>query len=133
MPELDTDTQSPTVSLRVNARTGWVGMLRGVAAHVATAAGLALDEVEDIRLAIDESYACLLATVEMGTDVAVEFHVAPGVVRCALTGTGRVADRPVLNDLSEALLRCLVHELHAESCHEGPRVLWVYRSAQESS
>jgi serine/threonine-protein kinase RsbW len=48
------------VFLRVPADTAHVAMVRGLAAHVAARADWPLDDVEDLRLAVDEACAVLL-------------------------------------------------------------------------
>lgn len=70
------------ITLRMPARTDNAGLARLNAAHAASRRGLNFDEVEDLRLAVDELLYCLLGDDPSG-DGVIELHfsaVESGVV-----------------------------------------------------
>lgn len=64
--------EADQITLRMPARTDNAGLARLLAASAATRRGLSYDEVEDLRLAVDELLYCLLG--DEGQDGEVELH-----------------------------------------------------------
>jgi len=88
--ELDTPAQgtggpvSPdVVELRLPAASAYLSVLRTATAGLAARLDFTLDEIEDLRIAVDEACAMLLVTAVPGSDLSCSFEMVPGS-----TGTG---------------------------------------------
>lgn len=72
---------SDVVEVRVPAEPGYVSIVRLAAAGLAARCDLTVDDIEDLRLAVDEACALLLPHVIHGTPLQVQFRPAPGCVQ----------------------------------------------------
>jgi serine/threonine-protein kinase RsbW len=87
MPAGQQDTpDGATVALRVPAESAYVAVLRSVTAGLAARCDLTLDEIEDLRIAVDEACALLLPMAAAGTALSADFTLSNGelVVRASL-------------------------------------------------
>jgi len=66
------------VELRVPAASAFVAVLRSVTAGLAARCDLTLDEIEDLRLAVDEACALLLPVAAIGADLTTTFTLTDG-------------------------------------------------------
>lgn len=71
------------VELRVPADVAFVATLRLTAASLAARCDLTIDDIEDLRLAVDEACALLLPHATPGTGMRASFHLSQG--RLAVT------------------------------------------------
>jgi serine/threonine-protein kinase RsbW len=77
-PAEDSGAPAVGVSLQVPAVDVYVSTLRLIAASVATRSELTVDDVEDLRLAVDEACSLLLPHALPGTTLNAEFLLTPG-------------------------------------------------------
>ncbi len=88
-PEVWTDEQDELssagytgdVELRVPADSAFVAVLRSVTAGLAARCDLTLDEIEDLRIAVDEACGLLLPLAELGSTLTAGFTLSPGHLR----------------------------------------------------
>ncbi|HSY14952.1 MAG TPA: anti-sigma regulatory factor [Jatrophihabitantaceae bacterium] len=69
---------SGEVELRVPADSAYIAVLRSVAAGLAARCDLTLDEIEDLRIAVDEACALLLGPAAVGSFLTTGFVLSPG-------------------------------------------------------
>lgn len=82
---------SGPVSVTVPGDARYVGIVRTVASSVASLAGMGVDRIDDLALAVDEACTVLVAS---GRPPAVEGTLDPSGHRISVTiAVGRVADR----------------------------------------
>jgi serine/threonine-protein kinase RsbW len=75
-PETSTTGQSAdVVLLAVPAAGAWLGVLRTATASLATRLQFTLDEIEDLRIAVDEACAILLALASLDAVLSCRFTV----------------------------------------------------------
>jgi serine/threonine-protein kinase RsbW len=86
----DPDGVEGTVRLEVPAASAFVAVLRSVTAGLAARCDLTLDEIEDLRIAVDEACALLLPLALGGAALATVFTLSPG----ELTFSATVPVRP---------------------------------------
>ena len=72
------DSADSTVVLRVPASSAFVAVLRSLAAGLAARCDLTLDEIEDLRIAVDEACALLLPLAAPGEVLTAEFGLSLG-------------------------------------------------------
>ena len=83
----ETDTEAVTVS--VPADVSFVSTLRLTTASLAARCGLTVDDIEDLRLAVDEACSLLLPHASAGSTLDTRFVLTPGrlEVDTAVTST----------------------------------------------
>jgi serine/threonine-protein kinase RsbW len=104
-------------------------MTRILVAGVASRVGFTLDEVDDLRIAIDELCFSLVGTSGREGTVTVRYHLLPdGLV---VEGEGHFTDgmhhAPLLSPLSMQILHSLADECELEPGLEGPTFRLVKR------
>jgi serine/threonine-protein kinase RsbW len=73
------------VTLRLPAASAYLSVLRTATAGLAARLDFTLDEIEDLRIAVDEACAMLLASAVPGADLNVEFELTTDVLRVSVT------------------------------------------------
>jgi serine/threonine-protein kinase RsbW len=84
---VDPTPGADTVEVRVPADVAYVATLRLTAASLAARCDLTIDDIEDLRLAVDEACALLLPHAARESRLDAQFLLSPG----ALSVTARVA------------------------------------------
>ncbi|MBV9592584.1 MAG: anti-sigma regulatory factor [Actinobacteria bacterium] len=70
-----------SVQLRVPAASAYVAIIRSVTAGLAARCDLTLDEIEDLRIAIDEACALLLPLAIPGSALSADFDLEAGSLK----------------------------------------------------
>lgn len=102
------------IELRVPARLAAASTVRLVAASLAADAGFTVDDVEDVRLAINEVFTC--AVVENGSrrgTVVVRFDISPADFVVEISVADGVAAIK-LDDLAGSIIRSAVDDVRIE-------------------
>ena len=104
-------------------------MSRIMAAGVASRAGFTLDEVEDLRIAIDEL--CFAMVGARGRSGTISIRYLLDGNQLEVEGTGRFTDglgnEPVLSALSDQILAAVVDECELTAGANGPTFRLVKR------
>lgn len=74
------NTARPAVEITVPASGEYLPVLRSTAATLAAGIDFIIDDIEDLRIAVDEACSILLARAIPGTSLACRFFVAEGTV-----------------------------------------------------
>jgi serine/threonine-protein kinase RsbW len=121
------------VRLAVPAMPEFLRLARVTAAGLASRLGFSFDEVEDLRLAIDEL--CYGLTGSSGRDGTVQVRFLLGTDSLLVEGEGHFTSdvRPMLSELSKVILTALVDEHELGVGPDGPtfRLLKRHRSDQD--
>jgi serine/threonine-protein kinase RsbW len=102
------------VTVRLPADSAYLSVLRTATAGLAARLDFNLDEIEDLRIAIDEACAMLLAQAVPGTDLACEFELTDDAMSIAvsvLTVDGR---QPSRDTFAWTVLSSLAGDVDAE-------------------
>jgi serine/threonine-protein kinase RsbW len=115
------------VRLAVPARPEFLGLVRVTAAGLASRLGFTLDQVEDLRLAIDEISFGMTGSRGRDGTLEVRFFLSPDGL--AVRGQGHFASpvRVQLSELSELILNALVDEHSMSDGAAGPQFVLVMR------
>lgn len=102
-----------TVELRLPASGAYLAVLRTAAAGLAARLDFTLDEIEDLRIAVDEACAMLLPKVRDGYELTCRFEV--GVDSLAVRVSARTHDGqpPRRDSFSWTVLAALAGEVDA--------------------
>jgi serine/threonine-protein kinase RsbW len=110
-----TDNAPPSidgvVDLRVPASSAFVSVLRSVAAGLAARCDLTLDEIEDLRIAVDEACALLLPLAAPGTDLTTTFTLTSGEVRIVASVPARPGAQPRRDGFGWTVLEALASDI----------------------
>ncbi|MCW2864938.1 MAG: putative anti-sigma regulatory factor, serine/threonine protein kinase [Actinoallomurus sp.] len=102
------------VTVRLPADSAYLSVLRTATAGLAARLDFNLDEIEDLRIAIDEACAMLLAQAVPGTDLTCEFELtddAMSIGVSVLTVDGR---QPSRDTFAWTVLSSLAGDVDAE-------------------
>lgn len=119
-----------SVLVAVPARPDFIHVLRSVTASVAARLDFPYDAIDDLRLAIDEACAQLLAIVDDGATLTVRMSATEEGLEVAATIHGSSASWPPPNaeeSLSWRLMSALADEARFERSDEGPALRLVKR------
>ncbi|MGZ5352413.1 MAG: ATP-binding protein [Actinomycetota bacterium] len=123
-------TPDEAISIRVPARAEALHVVRSVVGSVAARHDLTIDAIEDLRIAVDEACAQLIAA--RGTAVTVEIAPGAGGVETVCTTDAEVAVWPpegIQHSLAAQVLRGLTDSVAWERTDAGPSVRVGKRSA----
>ena len=114
---MDTTVTGETIRLTVPAALEYVRIVRLTASGVASRLGFDVEEVEDLRVAVDELASLVVESAD-GSELAVQFAVQGDVLR--IEGEARLAaghGDVGVDDLTAQILAAVVDEwdLHAEA------------------
>ena len=117
------------VRLAVPAQPEYLRMTRILAAGVASRVGFTLDEVDDLRIAIDELCFSLVGPRGRSGTVTVRYEILPDGI--LVEGAAHFNDgdyhAPLLSPLSMQILDSVADECHVEPGLEGPSFRLVKR------
>jgi hypothetical protein len=114
--QVDTTVTGETIRLTVPAALEYVRIVRLTASGVASRLGFDVEEVEDLRVAVDELASLVVESAD-GSELAVQFAVRDDILR--IEGEARLADGKAdvgVDDLTAQILAAVVDEwdLHAQ-------------------
>ncbi|WP_407701405.1 ATP-binding protein [Thermomonospora echinospora] len=86
--EMPADTKAAVrdmVTVKLPADSAYLSVLRTATAGLAARLDFTLDEIEDLRIAVDEACAMLLAQAVPGTDLECQFELTGDAMRIAVS------------------------------------------------
>jgi len=101
-----------TIQLTVPADALFVGLVRSTAAHTAAHAHLDMDQIDDLRLAVDEAFALVIGTNGVVGDVALAFTITDHGLEVSLTGPHGV-EAPEQGTFAWTILSALVNDVES--------------------
>ena len=108
------------VSLRLPADGAYLSVLRTATAGLASRLDFTLDDIEDLRIAVDEACAMLLPQVAADADLSCEFELSEGLLRVAVSVETVDGQQPSRDTFAWTVLSALAGEV--DSSVDGKRV-----------
>ncbi|MBI4939942.1 MAG: ATP-binding protein [Actinobacteria bacterium] len=106
------------VELRVPADPAYLTVIRTASAGLAARLDLTLDEIEDLRIAVDEACALLLGhTTHPDAHLFTEFTIRPGALDVHVRGPARTL--PDRSSFAWSVLEALVGRVETGATDEG--------------
>ena len=121
-----------TIDLAVPATPEYVGLIRSAAAHIAAHADLTIDAIDDLRLAVDEAFAVLIAHKPESGVVTIKFQIHSERLDIELTGPAG-SPPPDKTSFAWTVLSALVHEVSADTSPAGLVTLLLTAKAVASA
>lgn len=116
------------VLLSVPADGAYLGVLRTAAAGLAARLHFTLDEVEDLRIAVDEACAMLLGLAASGAPLECRFALADGTLGVEVAvAADPAATAPARSSFAWRALTALTAEARAEVAHGNATITLTAR------
>jgi serine/threonine-protein kinase RsbW len=108
-------TGRDTVSLRLPADGAYLAVLRTAAAGLASRLNFTLDDIEDLRIAVDEACAMLLPKAAGGASLECAFELKPGELDIAVSLATTDGALPSRDTFAWTVLTALAGEVDASA------------------
>ncbi|WP_283134042.1 anti-sigma factor [Rhizohabitans arisaemae] len=102
-----------TVTVRLPAVSAYLSVLRTATAGLAARLDFTLDEIEDLRIAVDEACAMLLPQAVPGTDLIAEFELTGEEMSVKVEVQTVTAQAPKRDDFAWMVLTALADDVDA--------------------
>ena len=107
------------VELRLPAASAYLSVLRTATAGLAARLDFTLDEIEDLRIAVDEACALLLLDAAEGADLTCLFSLSPDALSVTMEVPSRTGRVPRRNTFAWTVLTALAGEVDAQAGPDG--------------
>lgn len=101
------------VELQVPASSAYLTVLRTTAARLAARIGFTLDEIEDLRIAVDEAGAMLLPLAVTGSTMHCSFQLQTEILDVVVSVPAARTDLPSRDSFAWTVLSALAGEVHS--------------------
>jgi serine/threonine-protein kinase RsbW len=101
------------VELRVPASGAYVSVLRTAAAGMAARLDFTVDDIEDLRIAVDEACAVLIPLAEADARLSASFDLEPGRLQVTVSVPSDATEPPSRNTFAWTVLTALAGEVDA--------------------
>jgi serine/threonine-protein kinase RsbW len=122
-PEVSTTARAAgvddVVELRLPADGAYLSVLRTATAGLAARLDFTLDEIEDLRIAVDEACAMLLPDAVEGAHLVCLFEMSPGSLGITVRVPTRGGRLPRRNTFAWTVLTALAGEVDAQAAPDG--------------
>jgi serine/threonine-protein kinase RsbW len=113
----DPDAATDLVELRVPADPAYLTVVRTASAGLAARLDLTLDEIEDLRIAVDEACTLLLGSAPDDEELVATFRLGEGSLEVEVRGPAR--ELPERSSFAWAVLEALVGEVFTGTSSTG--------------
>jgi serine/threonine-protein kinase RsbW len=110
----------PDVELRIPADSAFLAVLRTATAGLAARLDFTLDDIEDLRIAVDEACAMVLPQARTGSDLTCAFELGDGALSVAVSAECDEPRQPSRDGFAWTVLAALTTSVSAEV--EGNRL-----------
>ena len=111
------------VSLRLPADGAYLSVLRTTTGGLASRQDFTLDEIEDLRIAVDEACAMLLADASPGADLTCTFEMPPDEMAVSVRVLSQAGRVPSTDTFAWTVLSALAGDVHSEVDADGAVVV----------
>ena len=121
----------PDVELRIPADGAYLAVLRTATAGLAARLDFTLDDIEDLRIAVDEACAMVLPQARPGSDLTCGFLLAGGSLTVAVTAECDDPRQPSRDGFAWTVLSALTNDVSAD-VGEGRLTITLSRHTTEA-
>jgi serine/threonine-protein kinase RsbW len=123
------DVTEDQVLLRLPADSAYLTVLRTATASLASRLDFTVDEIEDLRIAVDEACALVLPHTQEGADLECAFTLSSASLGVTVAAATRDADMPAKDTFAWTLLHALVDDL-TSTIDDGRMTVTLVKSKQ---
>jgi serine/threonine-protein kinase RsbW len=113
--KIPTDFADDVVELRLPAASAYLSVLRTATAGLAARLDFTLDEIEDLRIAVDEACALLIPDAADGAELTCLFSLSPDALSVTVEVPSRTGRAPRRNTFAWTVLTALAGEVDAQA------------------
>jgi len=110
----DVADKHPDVELRIPADSAFLAVLRTATAGLAARLDFTLDDIEDLRIAVDEACAMVLPQARVDSDLTCAFDLEPTRLTVAVTAECDTPQAPDRDSFAWTVLSALTSEVSAD-------------------
>jgi serine/threonine-protein kinase RsbW len=110
----DVADKHPDVELRIPADSAFLAVLRTATAGLAARLDFTLDDIEDLRIAVDEACAMVLPQARVDSDLTCAFDLEPTRLTVAVTAECDSPQAPDRDSFAWTVLSALTSEVRAD-------------------
>lgn len=111
----DAATARDVVAITLPAQSAYLSVLRTATAGIAARLDFTIDEIEDLRIAVDEACAMLLTQAIAGADLNAEFVVEPAALQVTVSALTTDGEEPSRETFAWTVLTALAGEVSTAS------------------
>jgi len=104
----------PDVELRIPADSAYLAVLRTATAGLAARLDFTLDDIEDLRIAVDEACAMVLPQARDGSDLTCAFVLGDGSLSVSVSAECETPRQPSRDGFAWTVLNALTSSLSAD-------------------
>jgi len=104
----------PDVELRIPADSAYLAVLRTATAGLAARLDFTLDDIEDLRIAVDEACAMVLPQARDGSDLTCAFVLGDGSLTVSVSADCETPRQPSRDGFAWTVLNALTSSLSAD-------------------
>ena len=104
----------PDVELRIPADSIYLAVLRTATAGLAARLDFTLDDIEDLRIAVDEACAMVLPQARADSDLTCSFDLQPTRLTVSVTAECVAPEMPDRDSFAWTVLAALTNEVRAD-------------------
>jgi serine/threonine-protein kinase RsbW len=108
-------TKTPDVELRLPADGAYVAILRTATAGLAARIDFTLDDIEDLRIAVDEACAMVLPQAVSGSSLECSFWLDPASITVSVSAACDSPEQPSRDGFAWTVLSALATSVAAEA------------------
>ncbi len=121
------------VILTLPADSAYLSVLRTATAGLAARLDFTIDDIEDLRIAVDEACAMLLADAPPGAELTCRFDLESTLIRVAVSVAGRGARLPARDSFAWTVLSALAGEVDAVTSPTGETTIRLVKRKGEQT
>ena len=122
----------PVVSLEVPADVAYVGVVRSLAAGLAARLPFTVDEIDDLRIAVDEAFALLMPVADAGSTVRTGFRIGGASIEVSVDVTAAGGAGLDQGGFGWTVLEALAHVADVRD-GDGQVGLTLHKDAEEAA
>jgi serine/threonine-protein kinase RsbW len=126
------DRGRDVVVLRLPADGAYLSVLRTATAGLASRLDFTLDDIEDLRIAVDEACAMLLPQAVPGADLHCEFELSEGLLRVAVSVETVHGQQPSRDTFAWTVLSALAGEVDSSVADKRVTITLMKRRVDSS-
>lgn len=107
-------SNKPDVELRIPADSRYLAVLRTATAGLAARLDFTLDDIEDLRIAVDEACAMVLPQARRDSDLTCAFHLAEHNLTVSVTAECDAPEQPSREGFAWTVLNALTSSLSSD-------------------
>lgn len=121
------DAGRDVVVLRLPAAGAYLSVLRTATASLASRLDFTIDDIEDLRIAVDEACAMLLAQARGGADLECRFELTPDAIDVAVSVLTLDGEQPSRDTFAWTVLTALAGEVSSTVDADGRVTLVLHK------